>query len=172
MPTPKDAPRIPEAPTVDINKVAKEAIAAKAKNWGSFNARDVGIIGSSVVAGLIAGQLERGVVAALGFEGTKFGAARLLNKPAVIDWLAKTPPEEIAAINKIPGADKVRVVDGLTDAAVEAAKSGKLTRISPEVRRLIGPANVARIMAVTGATQVSTPGEAKDRARQFAPASN
>lgn len=151
MPESKPAPAIPEAPTVDAQKVAREAIAKKAANWGSFNARDIGILGSSVLAGTIMHLLgSRGLelpAAALSYEGMKYGASRLLSNPSVVEWLSKTPPEEAAVLAKIPGADKVKIINGLTQQAI---KSGKPVKLSPAAQQLIGPANVARIAAATG----------------------
>lgn len=154
-PKPKEAPKLsprPESPTVDVNKVARDAIANRAKNWGSFNARDIGILGSSVIAGTIQHAFTGGGLelptAAIAYEGGKYAASRALNNPKVVEWLAKTPQAEIDAINKIPGADKVRIVDGITNAAV---KSGKTVNLSPQARQLLGPGNVAKILAVTSA---------------------
>lgn len=180
MPARKPVPKVPESPTVDATKVAKEAIAQRAKNWGSFNARDIGILTSGTLGELMGSMfghttLDRVIGAGIGvgaYEGGKYAASRALNKPAVVEWLAKMPPEEAAVLSKIPGADKVKVITGLTDAAIEQAKMGKPVRLSPEARRILGQQNVARILAAStgNASQiVKTPGEARDRMRQYAP---
>jgi hypothetical protein len=160
-PKAKEIPTVPpkvETPTVDVGKVARDAIATRAKNWGTFNARDVGILSSSILLEPIVKIIGGGQgasnllpAAALGYEGGKFYASRILNKPSVIEWLAKTPPEEAAVLAKIPGADKVKIVDGLTQVAIE---SGKPVSLSPAARTLLGPSNTAKILAVTGASQV------------------
>jgi hypothetical protein len=152
---PPPVPAKPETPTVDVNKVAREAIATRAKNWGSFNARDIGILSASAIGGVLEAILSgRGgyelPVAAVTYEGGKYAASRVLNKPAVVEWLSRTPPEEIAVLQKIPGADKVRIVDGLTEAAIESGKTGKPVSLSPQARSFLGPANVARIVAASG----------------------
>jgi len=174
----KPMPANPATPTVDATKVAKDAIATRALNWGSFNARDIGILTSGYLGGFLEHIFKGGgvefPVAVTAYEGGKYAASRALNQPGVIEWLSKTPPEEAAALSKIPGADKVKVITGLTDAAIEQAKAGKPVNLSPEARRLIGQQNVARILAASSgnASQiVKTPGEARDRLRQFAPAS-
>lgn len=168
MPDKNPNPPAPTPPTVDISKVAKGAIAQRAKSWVAFNARDVGIIASSAIAEPIAKLLGLGggggsvlPVAVGAYEGGKFAAARVLNNPAVIEWLAKTPPEEAAALQKIPGADKIRIVDGLTKAAIQ---SGKPVPLSAAARTLLGPANVARIVAATAAgSQVKNRRDALER---------
>lgn len=156
LPESKPLPPIPEAPTVDVNQVAKDAIAKKARNWGSFNARDVGILSSGVVGELMGSifgntTLDRAAGAIAGvasYEGGKYALSRTMNKPAVIDWLAKTPKSEIDVLSRIPGADKVKVVEGLTQVAMDSAKYGKPIKLSAGARSLLGPANVARIFAV------------------------
>ena len=157
LPTDKPIPTKPETPTVDIRKVAREAIATRAKNWGMFNARDIGILSASAIGGVLEHAFSSGgyelPIAAVTYEGGKYAASRLLNKPAVIEWLSKTPKEEIDVINKIPGRDKIRIVDGITEVAVDQAKGGPV-RLSPEARQLLGPANVAKIIAAAGGTTV------------------
>lgn len=161
----------PAGPTVDASKVARDAIAQRAKNWGSFNARDIGILASSVLAEpimkILGGDLGQGAtnllpVAAVSYEGGKYFASRALNNPKVVEWLSRTPPEEAAALAKIPGADKVKIVNTLTDAAV----SGKATNLSPAARQLLGPTNVAKILAATGAGVVQNRREARERLGQ------
>ena len=162
----------PAAPVVDATKVARDAIALRARNWGSFNARDIGILSASAIGGVLEHILSgRGgyelPIASVTYEGGKYAASRLLNKPGVVEWLSRTPQAEIDALNKIPGADRVRIAAGITDAAV---KSGRPVRLSPAARSFLGPANVARILAISAAgNQVKTPGEARDRLRTVAP---
>lgn len=170
LPKNKPLPPRPESPTVDINKTAREAIAARAKNWGSFNARDIGILASGYLGGFLEHLWKGGgvefPVAVTTYEGGKYAASRALNNPKVVEWLAKTPPEEAAALAKIPGADKVKIVDGLTQVAVQ---SGKPVRLSPAARQLLGPANVARILSASGAvagSQVRNRKEALERLGQ------
>jgi hypothetical protein len=86
----------------------------------------------------------------------------------VIDWLSKTPPEEAAAIARIPGADKVKIVNGLTKEAIAAARGGKLVQLSREAKALLGSPAVAAIMAA-GAANVNTAGQAKERMRALQP---
>ena len=167
MPTkPKGFSETPPAgPTVDAAKVARDAIAQRAKNWGSFNARDIGILGSSIIAGpilWIMGERTLGgsLMAPIAYEGTKFAASRVLNNPKVIEWLSKTPPEEAAALSKIPGADKVKITNLLTDTAIKGRAN-----LSPAAKSLLGPANVAKILAATSAGVVKNRRDAMERLR-------
>lgn len=170
LPENKAMPARPETPIVDAQKVARQAIAKRAANWGSFNARDIGIIASGGLGELLSGlfgssPFDRALGAATGvgmYEGAKYSMSRALNNPKVIAWLEKTPPEEAAIIAKIPGADKLQITNMLTDAAV---KSGKPVNLSPEARTLLGSANVARILAASSAGVVKNRKEALDRLR-------
>ncbi len=164
LPENKTLPKRPEAPTVDAHKVALQAIAQRAKNIGTFNARDVGIMASSVIAGpiikAIAGKVGEGASsllpqAAITYEGGKYAASRLLRNPAVAEWLSRTPPEEAAALKamlkSIPGGDQVKVLNLLTDEAKAAAKGGTAVQLSREAKDILGSARVAAIVAAGGA---------------------
>jgi hypothetical protein len=125
----KSLPQKVPKPEVDAAQVARKALEQKAKSWGAFNARDIGIIASSVLLGPIikmlgVGELSEGAsnllpYAAIAYEGGKYVASRALRNPQVISWLEKAPPEEIRALSNIPGADKVKIINGITESAVE-----------------------------------------------------
>jgi len=156
-------PKTPATPVVDATKVARDAIAQRAKNWGSFNARDIGILASSWIGGtlvdIFSGHGLELPLSVTAYEGGKYGASRLLTKPGVVEWLAQTPPEEMEVINKIPGADKVKIIQGVTEAAEKTAKTGKPVQLSPAARSFLGPANVARILVANSSQQ----GQIKNR---------
>ena len=152
----KPAPSVPAPPPVDIHQVALDAIEKRSRNWGQFNARDVGILGSSILGGLVAGTLMGhtgmggvvGAASAMGYESMKYTLSRAMNKPAIVEWLAKTPQTEIDVLRKIPNADKVKILDGITQVATEA---GNKTRLSPQAAALLGPENVHKIIMAGGA---------------------
>ena len=137
-------------PVVDAEQSAREALMRRSARIGDLNARDMGVIASGGIGGLVGGVIrgnlfESALGAATGvglYETGKFAISRALSDPRVVEWLVRTPPEEIAVINKMKGADKIKLVNTLTDAAIK----NKVTP-SPAVKALIGPANVARIMA-------------------------
>lgn len=165
---------------VDIQRTTQKALADRAKNWGSFNARDIGIIGSSVILTPLLYFLGEAVAPhggasalapamALGYEGSKFAASRVLNNPTVTKWLSKTPPEEVQALNRIPGADKIKVQDGLTNIIVESGRQGKPVTVSPELQQFLGPENVAKITAATGSgvKTAATTGDLRKKAKSL-----
>jgi hypothetical protein len=165
---------------VDLQTVARKQIMDKAKNWGNMNARDIGILTSSVLLTPLAYFLGEAVghgggasalapLAAGLYEGGKYAASRVLNNPSVQNWLIKTPPEEVQALNRIPGADKIKVQDGLTNIIVESGRQGKPVTVSPELQQFLGPENVARITAATGSgvKTAATTGDLRKKAKSL-----
>lgn len=181
--TPKPSPaslQPVQEPVIDAERVSRAAIEKKAAQWGTMNKRDIGIIASGAVGiifthilgtilggkGGITGDvgtfLTRGGASTVGgafafYEGGTKAIGRLLERPEVQTWLLKrVPPEEITALRKIPGSDKVRVINTITDLGVEAAKrgiirratrGGKTINLSPDLQNFIGNANVQKILA-------------------------
>ena len=151
LPTSKPAPKIPETPTVDLEAEARKHVESTATRIGRLNAWDYRILGSSLIAGFLSPflGLKGGVGLGATYVGTKFLMSSLLEKPGVIEWIARTPPAELAAIQKLPQAQLVNIKTALTDAAVKLKAPP-----SPELRAFLGPVNTAKILAVTGASQV------------------
>ena len=162
MPASKPAPPIPGKPTVDIEQIARDKIENTAQRIGRLNVWDARIIASSLMAGVLAPfiGLKGGVEMGASYVALKEYLSRTLEKPKVVDWLAKTPPAELDALNKLPGIDKINVQHGLTEAAIELSKRRKFG-LDPALKQFLGPANVARIAAVNSAVQQSRkkPGE-------------
>ena len=162
MPASNPAPPIPEKPTVDIDQIARDKIQNTAQRIGRLNVWDARIIASSVIAGVLAPfiGLRGGVEMGASYVVLKEYLSRTLEKPKVVDWLAKTPPAELDSLNKLPGIDKINIKHGLTEAAIELSKRRKFS-LDPQLKQFLGPANVARIAAVNSAVQTTKrkPGE-------------
>lgn len=127
-PSLKTLPEKVPQPVVEEAKVTRKALEEKARSLG-MNGRDIGIIFSSILVGPIVKFLGGGEVAqnasallpygAAAYEGGKYAVSRALRNPQVLKWLTGAPPEELAALNRIPGADKVKIINGITESAVE-----------------------------------------------------
>ena len=147
-------------PVVNAEAVSRKALEERAAQWGTMNRRDIGIIGSGVVGALVGFAMKQDAStigsAFLAYEVTGLTVPRLLERPGMQSWLLRrVPAEEMTALRKIPGADKVRVINTITDMGVEAARKGIIRRagrggqinLSPDLQNFIGNANVQRILA-------------------------
>jgi hypothetical protein len=161
----KEVPEQPLPPTVNPEQVSRQAIQQTAERVGRLNVWDARIFASSVIAGLMAPFLgvKGGIELGAAYVVTKYLMSDALTKPNVINWIAKTPPSELAALRKLPQAQLVNIKNGITTA-------GELTKaktISPELADFLGPENVKRILAASGAVAGSQqrkrkpPGEQK-----------
>jgi hypothetical protein len=155
LPKSKPAPPTPEKPTVDLAEVSRKKIQQTAERIGRLNAWDARIIASSIIAGLLSPFLgmRGGIEMGASYVVTKLYLARMLEKPGVVEWIAHPPAEEIAILKKLPGAEKINIQTGLTEAAIQAG----VKNLSPEVRDFIGMKNAAKIMAGGGAVKVRKP---------------
>lgn len=134
-------PAKPTAPEVDLQKVRRDALEAAAGRW-KLSRYDIGILASSLLAGPLthflggAGPLLR--EGGIAYVGAKAAFQSALDRPAVIQWLEKPRLADIRAINKIPGADRVKIINGLRDVAKQAEQSGRRVRIATAAAALIG----------------------------------
>jgi hypothetical protein len=151
---PKRAPGVSiagqEKPTVDIDKIAYKQIENTATRIGRLNAWDFRILAASAIAAVVAPfiGLKGGVEMGASYVGGKYAIQAALKNPRVATWIARTPPAELAAFQRLPGIDKVNVQTALTQAAIQTR-----TTPSPDLANFLGPQNVARISAAIGPSQ-------------------
>jgi hypothetical protein len=109
---------------------------------------DARILASSAIAGVLAPFIgvKGGVELGASLVAVKYYLSSALEKPKVLDWIARTPQSELGALRKLPGAEKINIQHGLTEAAIESAK-GKKIKVSPELRSFLGASNVQRLIA-------------------------
>lgn len=149
LPESKSLPKQPTPPTVDLDKVAAHELETRSRQLGVWNKRDIGIISSSAIGGVIGHILGLGgtthgastliPVAMMTYEMGSYAGSRLLNSPAFREWLLKTPQAELDVLNKLPGADKINIKNGIAAAVNQAEKSGYLTAVSPQLKAFLGP---------------------------------
>lgn len=170
--------RTPRQIEVDLKRAREDAIAERARTWGHFNARDIGILASSVLAEPILKMLSGGAggegassllpIAAVTYEGGKFIASKALEKPAVIEWLSRPPKGEAELLGRIQGADKIKIMNGMTEAAIQQKMAGKSVRIAPAAAVLLGAANVDRIAKANGKTPAQMKKDIEDIRNKYA----
>jgi hypothetical protein len=161
-------PHLPiERPEFNVRQLREQEI-KKLANRLSLSGYDAGILASSALMRPIAAFLGHGTEALFAYGpslyvGGKIAARTLLQKPEVLDWLARPSQQDIDVINKIPNVNRVKIVDGLTQTAVRAAREGKPVHIDAKSAQFLGPKNIALIAAAVAHKQ--TPADLKKRAK-------
>jgi hypothetical protein len=161
LPGSKALPKQPTPPTVDLGKVAEHELETRSRQLGVWNKRDIGIISSSAIGGVIGhifnlsgvthGASTLIPVAMMTYEMGSYAGSRLLNSPGFREWISHTPAAELEILNKLPGADKINIKNGIAAAVNQAEKSGQLMAVSPQLKAFLGP--VSRTVTA-GAMQV------------------
>lgn len=140
-----------DAPTVDVGKVTRDAIETKATQWKSVNRRDVGMLLSAAIAGPVAQAIsghDIGLLPLVGVSAYEGGARALAlwaQKPGVSEWFARPAEGEMEALGRIPGVDRVKIIDTLTGIAEAGAKHGRVTALAKSVADFLGSANARRV---------------------------
>ena len=145
-----------KAPTADeITDKRKQGISAKAESWKEMRPWDLRVLGSSVIAPIIAPFLGRSIeegAAALGAGAAYVGVPKLagaiLDIEKVKNWIAQPTEADVAAASRLPEPARAKLVGELRKIIDgEKAKGGKM-KVAPAVQRLIGQSGV-----VSGAVQ-------------------
>lgn len=138
---PKPQPTQIHAPTVNTRAI-REALLDKWTHGESelskFQVRSLvgGGLGA-VVGGLFEGRVGAGVGGVIGTTMGPVAIARLVEVPAVREWLTRPPKGELETLRKLPSADRLRIVDTLGKVVDQAATFGKPIKVSPAITALI-----------------------------------
>jgi hypothetical protein len=113
-----------EKPTIDPEHLSRKAIGATQGRIGRLNVWDARVLAASAIAGVVAPFIGLKGSAVLGgsYVLGKIGMARALENEKVVKWLAETPPREIEALQKLPGADRVKIAGAITNQVVKSLK--------------------------------------------------
>jgi hypothetical protein len=156
--------RIPiEQPRVDLTAMRRDLIEKTAARWRQTSQYQIRRLATSGIASVIALVTHSAGETIAGYalsEAAPKVAASFIEKPRVMEWLARPSVEDIAALNTVPHIDRVRIMDALTQTAIGEAKAGRAVKMSPETMAFLGKARAAAIMA---ATAPKTAGEARNR---------
>lgn len=144
----------PERPEINIQEMKQNQLDALSKRWGTWTPWDVRRIAVSSIGGLISALagVERGeLIGSLWTAGEMAPKvlAKVIDKPAVAKWLTTPTADDFIALNKIPGADAVRVKDALAGIAIDSSKPGKPIALDPRVAQFLGPERIAQIAAAS-----------------------
>lgn len=180
LPTPRPLPEKPPQkpygePTATTPQVEPTDLTKERRDVLQKNLKKYGATGQWVWR-LIAGSTLKAASHATGMgAGGEFASDLLIGQGALklvtnmlrhdraLDWLARPTPEDIQIINTLPPEDAAKMRTAMTGLAVEDAKRGGTTKVSPDVARFLGQANLALITAAVTSGQPQTAGEAKKR---------
>ena len=154
----------PPRPTAgDVRASKAKIVGQKARYFGGLSYFDMLALTETVIAPLM-GRPE-GALYGLGGIGIKRGMGMVLDTPKVVKWLSEPSPRDLAILEKLDPAAKASTQASITNFAIKQS----VKNLSPGVRQLLGPANVARIIAASTASIPKTPGEARARIQPPSP---
>ena len=132
-----------EVPELSTSKIRADLIDKWARGETGLSkfqvARLVGSAGIGTVIGAVFGHglgAEVGSAAsAISYALSPSIVAKLLSRPAVVEWLTRPPAGELETLQKLPNADRIKITDGLAKVAAQAQKQG--VRVSPQLLAII-----------------------------------
>lgn len=91
----------------------------------------------ALVGGLFEGKIGAGLGGVIGSTMGPAAISRLVEVPAVREWLTRPPAGELETLRKLPSADRLRITDTLKGVVEQSAKMGKPIRVSPAATAII-----------------------------------
>lgn len=135
---PKTNPiQVPEVNTREVRAHLLDRWTSGESQLSKFQVRSLigGGLGA-VIGGLFEGKIGAGVG---GMVGSAFGPAaiaKIVERPAVQEWLTRPPVGELETLQKLPYADRIQLTDGLKKVVKKAQSNG--IQIDPRVAALVG----------------------------------
>ncbi len=140
-----ESPKTVEQPAVpteaDVIARKKSEIQKEARNLGSLSRFDVGLLASSAIAPIISSVMGRGweTMVAEGAAGPAIVAGRrafsqVLQKPKVMEWLAKPTEEDLRILSKVNPDVQAKVKAKIRDFIRNEEAHGSEVKLAPTVR--------------------------------------
>jgi len=133
---------VPEVNTREIRERKLDQWTHGESQLSKFQVRSLVGGGLGAMVGLL---LDHGTGATVGgIAGSVFGPAaigKLVEMPAVQEWLTRPPAGELETLQKLPYADRIALTDGLKKVAAKAQAQG--VKIDPRVAALVGAGTAA-----------------------------
>src|SRR5437868_2567917 len=100
-------PEEPPAPTAeDVKELKQRKLRETAVSWGKFHTYDLGILTGAALSPIFHGSwLPR--IADPAFVGERQSFGKILSKPAIRDWIARSLPEELGVPDRVPVVFKI-----------------------------------------------------------------
>lgn len=153
-----------ERPEVSAQKIREDLIKKTAARWrqtSQYQVRRLATSGIGSIIGAFAGH--PGLGAGVGYAASEFVpkiAANIIEKPAVLKWLAEPSLGDINALKTIPHADQIVIADAIARTAVDEAQAGRPVKVGKDAVHFLGP---ARLAAIHNANIPKTAADAKRR---------
>lgn len=128
-----------EVPEIDTRALREKFIEDRLHRWtNNISAFQFGRLVASPISMLISAVYGSGTGEAIGAswmvgEYAPFVLQKLFEKPAVREWFTRPPEGELESLQKLPYADRVKIIDGMNRTLIAARKAGKPIPISPAV---------------------------------------
>ena len=142
------APETAQIHPVDVNTraVRQTLLDRWTSGEGTMNKYQVKALVSGGLGAVLGGLFGHGEGASIGalagYALGPAGIAKLVESPAVREWLTRPPAEELEALRSLPSADRLRITDTLKTAAKSAQSQG--VKVSPALYPILGlGANIA-----------------------------
>lgn len=134
---PKQVPK-PKAPTVDPQELKRKQLGRMAESLRGFRRYDAFILMNSVVWSFLGGGWKA-LLAEPAVLAGKVAIGKALSRPAVIEWLTKPQPEDLAALQKLPKDAQSEFKSNMKNFIGEEVAHGRKVDVAPEVKKFLGP---------------------------------
>lgn len=138
LPLPSGEQPVAAAPrqAFDVQAERVKMLENKAKRVG-LTGYDYAILGSSLMEAFRPLFHGAGEVAfrtgAWGYVGSKLAFQALLRNPHFVEWVSRATSEEVAKLQQLPNAERLKIADVTRNVVQASAKEGKTIAVSPAV---------------------------------------
>jgi len=143
VPTLKPLKKI-ETPEVNTRQVREQLLRKWAASGEKVSPWRLHILLAGGLGGLFTalfGRPELGAAEAIGAAGVALGPpliARLTENAGVREWLTRPPVDELKALQQLPNADRLRIVDALNQVVQASQKTRTPIKVSAKFSRISG----------------------------------
>jgi hypothetical protein len=138
-----EAPNRPQTTEINTRQVRDNLITQKLREWTNVSKWQLARIMSGplgVIIGAVSGHplFEVGAGAYTVGELSPFMIQKMLDKASFREWLTRPPTEELQTLQQIPGAERLKITDGLAK-TVQAAQARGI-EVDPRLYAIAGVA--------------------------------
>lgn len=147
-PKPTEIPPKPKPLTVkpltpsNLTKAMEKAVKSKSAELTAFRRFDAMVIAGSTIGVLLGADPIKAIIGGAGAIGLEKGMGAVLNRPAVINWISKPIPADIAALSNLSEPARATLAAQLRTIIDQERMRGRSVSIDPFVAQLIGGAGV------------------------------